>query len=137
MLFDYIELKVIRKMSQTLISTLILFIGRLLIAWYFLKAGYSNLRGFSRMVGVLRQRQVPFPIFALTIALILQIGGALSVLFNYYVAWGASALILFTLGANYYFCRYWLLQNAERRHVQFLFYANLAVIGGLLLLIVR
>ncbi len=122
-------------MAQSLVSEGIFIIARGLISFYFLKAGYNNLKSFKRMTDVLRYKKMPLPELALGIALMLQIGGSLSLLFNYYATAGAAALILFTFASNYYFCRYWLVQGAEKRYVQFLFYANLAVIGGLLVFI--
>lgn len=110
-------------------------LGRVCLAGYFLKAGINNANNFKKLINVLARKNVPLPTFALALVVFVEIVGSLAVIFNIYAAVGAVALAIFTVAANFYFCNYWTMENFERRNVNFLFYANLAVIGGLLLIV--
>lgn len=114
---------------------LILFLARFLLVFYFLKAGVNNYSNFNRLTKVLRQRGFFYPELIMTVVIATQLIGGLFVVFNFYAVYAAVALIFFTLAANFCFCNYWVMEGLERRNVGFLFYANLSVIGGLLLVV--
>lgn len=114
---------------------IILLIAKVLLVFYFFKAGINNAKNYSKLVNVLRAKGVPLPHIAMGLVIAVQILGSLAIVFDYGALLAAIALILFTIAANAYFCSYWTLQGMDRRNISFLFYANIAVMGGLLLLI--
>src|SRR3990167_1130517 len=78
----------------------ILIIGKILLIFYFLHAAVKNIIHFSQRAGFLQSKRVPLPKIALSIGILLQIVGSLTILFNYYAALGAILLIIFTLVCN-------------------------------------
>lgn|SRR3990167_272094 len=111
------------------------FLSKLFLVFYFLMAGTKNLVHFHKRIGLLKSKKFPFPTPSLAIAITLQIMGSLLVLFNFYPILGAIALIVFTLFSNFVICDFWKKEGLERLLTSFIFYANFAVIGGLLIVI--
>jgi uncharacterized membrane protein YphA (DoxX/SURF4 family) len=72
----------------------------------------------------------------LAISILFQLLGSLAVLFNYHAAIGAILLIIFTLLCNFVICNYWRKEGLERQLTASIFFANFAIIGGLLIIIV-
>lgn len=120
-------------MSHLQLSILVL--AKTLIIFYFLKAGINNLKNFKRLVNVLQNKRLPLPNVMMAAVVIIQIFGSLAILFDFYIIPAAIALIVFTMAANMWFCNYWTMKGLDRRNISFLFYANIAVIGGLLMVI--
>ena len=120
---------------MTDLQHILLIIARILLASYFLKAGISNLKNFSKLVPFVASKKIPLPGVAMAAVVFVQIVGSLMVIFNVYAAIGAIGLLIFTILANVFICNYWTMQGIQRRNINFLFYANIAVIGGLLLII--
>lgn len=121
-----------KKMSAMALSSIIL--GRLLLAFYFLKAGINNILHFQRVAGLLKTKSIPLAPLALTVVIAIQLLGSIAVILNVYTLIASIALILFTLAANFLICNYWTMEGLQRKNVSFVFYANIAVIGALLLL---
>ena len=82
---------------------MLFYLGQLIIGLFFIITGIYNIYLFKVQIQRLEQSIIPFPNLALIIALLLQIGGGLSLAFNYYPAYGAMANILFTLLATIFF----------------------------------
>lgn len=109
-------------------------LGRLLISFYFFKAGINNARNWPRVLGLLKSKKIPFPQLILLLVIIVELLAPLAIIFNVYAIIAAVSLIIFTLFANFLICNYWVMEGINRRNVAFVFYANIAVIGGLLLI---
>ncbi len=118
---------------MTIATQSIAILAKILLTFYFLKAGINNALNYKKLVNVLRFKNIPFPALSLILVIIAEIFGSLMIIFNFYAIIGAAMLIVFTVAANLFFCNYWTMQGADKRNVGFLFYSNLAVIGGLLL----
>lgn len=114
-------------------SQIIAVLGRFLLAFYFLKAGINNAYNWKRLVGLITAKKIPFPHFVTFLVVVTEILGSLAIIFNYYAIIAAVALIIFTLAVNFYICNYWTMEGIQRRNVSFVFYANIAVVGALLL----
>ncbi|MBA2653639.1 MAG: DoxX family protein [Gammaproteobacteria bacterium] len=108
--------------------------GRFLLASYFLKAGINNALHWHKVLGLIKFKKIPFPNLVLFAVIATQIVGSLAIIFNYYAVIASIALIIFTLVANFLVCNYWKMEGVQRRNVSFIFYANIAVIGALLLI---
>lgn len=109
-------------------------LGRLLISSYFFKAGINNARNWSRVLGLLKVKKIPLPGLALLAVIIVELLAPLALVLNFYALSAAVSLIIFTLFANFLICNYWTMEGINRRNVGFVFYANIAVIGGLFLI---
>lgn len=81
---------------------------------------------------------VPMPYVVLWFGFALQFAGAILVLLDWHTAIGAAILIVFTVVATAIFHRFWLVEDPLRRHMALSFlFSNIAVTGGLVLLIAR
>jgi putative oxidoreductase len=109
-------------------------LGRFLLAFYFLKAGINNAYHKDKLLGLIKAKKIPFPKTVLYLVIITEIVGSLAIIFNFYAIFAALALIIFTLAVNFLICNYWTMEGLQRRNVSFVFYANFAVVGALLLI---
>ncbi len=109
-------------------------IGRLLIAVLFLPAGWGKLTAFAGSVGYTASGGIPMPEVATAIALIVEIGGSLALIFGFGTRWAALALAFFTLVASFFFHKYWAVPAEQVMITQLMFFKNMAVVGGLLTL---
>ncbi len=109
-------------------------LGRFLLAFYFLKAGINNAYNKDKLLGLIKAKKIPFPRIVLYLVIVTEILGSLAIIFNFYSMFAALALIIFTLAVNFIICNYWTMEGLQRRNVSFVFYANFAVVGALLLI---
>lgn len=114
-------------------STALPLLARLLLVSYFLQAGLNNLRKPGAILGMLKRKNIPLAPLALISVFAIQILGSLMVIANWHAGIGALALIAFTITSNLLFCNFWRMEGMQKQLTNFLFSANLAVIGGLLL----
>lgn len=108
--------------------------GRVLLAQLFLFAGISKLTGFAGTVGYITSVGLPMPTVAAAVALVVEIVGGLALLFGFGTRLAALALALFTAVASVFFHNYWGVPTDQVMVQQLMFYKNVAVIGGLLVL---
>lgn len=116
-------------------SELVIFIGRFLMGAYFVQAGLRNALRFELHVGLLAQKQVPLPRAALVVALAVQLVAGLMVALGLEPRIGALALIAFTLVANATHHNFLTRKGKERESEINVVLGNLALIGGLLLVV--
>jgi uncharacterized membrane protein YphA (DoxX/SURF4 family) len=112
--------------------------GRLLVVFFFVVAGLSNLTGerirdhIERLAGF----GVPFATAAFWAGIALQFTGCALLLADWHAEIGAWCLIVFTVVANAIFHRYWIVQDPARRNVTRLLLLNgIAILGSLLLVL--
>lgn len=108
--------------------------GRLLLALLFLPAGIAKIGGFAGTVGYIQSAGLPLPTLAAVAAIALEVGGGLALLAGFQVRIAALALALFTLVASVFFHAFWAVPADQVMVQQLMFFKNLAVAGGLLLL---
>lgn len=109
-------------------------LGRVLFAALFLPAGIGKLTGFSGTVGYIASVGLPAPALGAVLALVVEIGGSLALLAGFGTRIAALVLALFTLGASVFFHAYWSVPADQAFVTQLLFFKNIAVVGGLLVL---
>jgi len=108
--------------------------GRLLLAALFLPAGIAKLTGFAGTVGYISSVGLPLPQVAAALAVVVEIVGGAALVAGYGTRLAAVALALFTLVASVFFHNYWALPADQQMIQQLLFFKNIAVVGGLLVL---
>ncbi|MBR7799804.1 DoxX family protein [Undibacterium fentianense] len=109
-------------------------VGRLLLAGLFLPAGFAKLNGFEGTVGYIASVGLPAATLAAAAALALEIVGGLALIFGLGTRWAAIALAFFTLLASFIFHAYWAVPADQAYVTQLLFFKNIAVAGGLMVL---
>ncbi|MFC7460948.1 DoxX family protein [Hydrogenophaga defluvii] len=120
-------------MNKTTLNALDL-AGRLLLVALFLPAGIAKLTGFAGTVGYISSVGLPLPSVAAALAAVVEIGGALALLFGFGTRIAALALAGFTLVASFFFHAYWAVPADQAFVQQLMFFKNVAVTGGLLVL---
>jgi putative oxidoreductase len=109
-------------------------IGRLLLALLFLPAGVSKIAGFAGTVGYIGSKGLPMPALGAVIAIIVEVGGSLALISGFGTRMAALVLAVFTLVATFFFHNFWGVPVDQAMMQQLMFYKNIAVVGGLLLL---
>lgn len=109
-------------------------IGRLLFALLFLPAGISKIGGFAGIVGYIGSKGLPMAELGAVIAIVVEVGGALALIAGFGTRLAALVLAAFTLVATFFFHNYWGVPADQAMVQQLMFYKNIAVVGGLLVL---
>lgn len=109
-------------------------IGRVLLVALFLPAGIDKLTGFSGTVGYFSSLGMPAPSLGVVVAIIVEIIGGLTLLVGYRTRIAAVVLAVFTLAASVAGHAYWAAPADQAFMQQLLFFKNIAVVGGLLIL---
>jgi putative oxidoreductase len=105
-------------------------LGRLFLSVIFLKSGIGKIFSFAGTQQFMEAKGMPIAALFLVFAIILEIGGGLSVLLGYKTKWGALALILFLIPTTLIF------HNQLSDQVQLgMFIKNFAILGGLFMVV--
>jgi putative oxidoreductase len=110
-------------------------VGRILVATIFLISGFAKLTDPSGTVGYMEAQGIPS---AHTLAIIAggaEVAGGLAILFGFLTRIGAFGLILFLIPTTLIFHDFWTMDGAEATTQMVNFVKNLAIIGGLALLV--
>jgi putative oxidoreductase len=111
------------------------FLGRLVLAWYFLWEAYVRAIDWDATVSLLAMKDVPAAAL-LHAATLLAMGlGALSLFLGFRTRLGALVLFTFMLVGTALLHDYWNLADAAQRQADYeIFARNVAIAGGLLVL---
>ena len=115
-------------------NNLLTLIGRLLLAALFLPAGLSKITGFEGTVGYIGSVGLPVPALAAVVAIVVEVLGGAALIVGYQTRLAAAALALFTLVASVFFHAFWAVAPEQAFVQQLMFFKNIAVVGGLLVL---
>ena len=116
------------------INNLFALIGRLALAALFLPAGLSKITGFGGTVGYIESIGLPLAALGAVIAIIVEVVGGAALIAGFFTRTAAIVLAVFTLLASVFFHAYWAVPADQAFMQQLLFYKNIAVVGGLLIL---
>jgi putative oxidoreductase len=120
-------------MNTTFQNSLTL-LGRLALAALFLPAGLSKISGFEGTVGYINSVGLPFAALAAVVAIVVEIGGGLALITGLFSRTASLILAAFTAVATVSFHAYWAVPAEQAFMQQLMFYKNVGVIGGLLVL---
>lgn len=109
-------------------------IGRILLAWLFIPAGWSKIAGFTGVAGYIASKGVPFPEVCAAIAIVAELGLGLLLLVGWQARWAALGLAIFVAVITPVFHNYWAMPEAQVMMQKQAFNKNLAVVGGLLVI---
>ena len=113
-------------------------IAHSMIAFLFIFRFFTALPRFNEHARRLAKKGVPFSTFSLATGFLMMLVGGTSILFDYNAHIGASILIAFTIFANFLYHEFWNKEGdwSERNRDLYTFCINVAVIGGLLMILV-
>ena len=106
--------------------------GRILLAWFFIPAGWGKLMGFAGAVQYAASAGMPLPEVSVGIGLVIELFAGLALLLGLGTRWAAAILAFFTLVASFVFHAYWAVPAEAKMVTQLLFNKNIAIVGGLL-----
>lgn len=116
-------------------------IGRILFSLIFITSGLSKIGDWNKSISYMESHNMVFTPFFLTMAILLQVIGGLSIITSYKTKVGTILLLIFMLPVTSIFHDFWILptetgleiitQQAEM--VSFL--KNITIIGALLLIL--
>jgi putative oxidoreductase len=109
-------------------------IGRALVAYLFIPAGFGKIAGFAGVVGYIASKGIPLPEVCAALAIAAELGLGLLVLFGFKARWAALGLAVFLAVITPIFHNYWAMEAAQQMMQKQAFDKNLAVLGGLLVL---
>ena len=111
------------------------FIGRVLIGIYFLLPGIAKVFLFSANLEVVIAKEVPFPIFSLSVVAMAQIIYGSYIIFGKHLRISSIALAITTLLINFYIHDFWnLTGDPSQAHETQNFVKNIGILAGLLIL---
>lgn len=110
-------------------------IGRLLIAAIFFVSGLAKVTDTSGTIAHMEEAGIPAASLLVWFAAIAELAGAVSIATGFLTRLGAIALVLFLIPATLLFHDFWNYSGAERLPQMVNFLKNLAIGGGLGLLI--
>ena len=110
-------------------------IGRVLIGIYFLLPGIAKVFLFSANLDVVIAKEVPFPVFSLSIVAMAQIIYGSYIIFGKHLRISSIALAITTLLINFYIHDFWnLTGDPSQAHETQNFVKNIGILAGLLIL---
>lgn len=109
--------------------------ARILIAPIFLMAAVNKMLDWDGTVEYISAHGLPFPSLGLTVGIVVLSVGGLTMLLGYRARVGALLLFLFMIPATFVFHAFWAVPDEQASLQQIMFFKNLAIMGGLLLLI--
>ncbi len=117
------------------LQSFVALVGRILLAVIFLISAYGKLANSAGTLAYMQGHAVPGGQSALVLAIVFELGGAVLLLLGLWARLGAALLFIFLIPTTVYFHHFWGLpaDAAAAQRVQFL--KNLAIMGGLLMVL--
>ena len=110
-------------------------LGRFLLGLYFLLPGLAKVFLFQENLEVVIEREVPLPMFSLSLMAVVQIFFGLMLMFGKFVHLGSIVLAIATLLINFYVHDFWnMSDNPDQAHETQNFVKNFGIMAGLLIL---
>jgi len=109
-------------------------LGRVLFVALFLPAGISRLSGFEGTVDYFGSLGIPMAPAAVVATIAIEVLGSVALLIGYKTRYAAFALAAFTLFASFIGHAFWAVPAEQAFVQQLMFFKNIAVVGGLLIL---
>lgn len=116
-------------------NTALIVTARVLLALMFVLAGISKLTGLAGVTGYIASRGLPMPAALAVATALLELVAGLALAIGFKTRIAAAALAAFTLLASLLFHNFWALPAEQVAVNQLMFMKNLAVVGGLLLVV--
>ena len=108
-------------------------VGRLLLSWLFIPAGFSKIAGFAGTVGYIASKGIPMPEVCAALAIAAELGLGILLLVGWQARWAALGLAVFVAVITPLFHNFWAMPEAQVMMQKQAFWKNLAVVGGLLM----
>ncbi|AMM26019.1 DoxX family protein [Variovorax sp. PAMC 28711] len=118
--------------TTTSMQDVLALVGRVLIAYLFIPAGFGKLMGFAGAVGYINSKGLPLPEVGAVIAILVELGLGIALLVGFKTRIAAVVLAVFTVATAVIFHNFWAVPEAMKMMQQINFNKNIAIAGGLL-----
>jgi putative oxidoreductase len=109
-------------------------VGRTLLGLLFLWSVLGKITSFAGTAGWMASKGLPMAEVLLTITIVIELGGALALIAGYKAKLGAAALFLWMIPVTLIFHNFWAVVPDQALTQKIMFMKNLAIMGGLLLI---
>ena len=109
--------------------------GRALLALLFVPAGFAKIAGFAGTAGYIASKGVPLPEVSAAIAIAVELGLGLLLVVGWQTRWAALGIAVFTAVITFIFHNYRAVPAEQMMQQQQAFFKNIAIVGGLLLVV--
>lgn len=106
-------------------------LGRILVAFLFLRSGFGKMMGFSAVAAGMAKKGLPFAELLLAGAIVFEIAGGLMLVLGWKARWGALLLILFTIPVTFLYHDFWNFDGQQYGRQLTQFVKNLSILGAL------
>lgn len=118
------------------IESILFLLGRLAIGAFFLWKAIERMQHWNEAGDALRRKGVPHVTYVLPVSMLIQVIGGLSIVLGLYARGGAILLLAFMVFHMYKLHAFWKLNHSTEHALEkLLFMKDLAIVGGLLLLL--
>ena len=117
------------------LKDLFVLLGRICISGMFLWASYEKLKNWQSTMSYMKNKRIPSLNIVLPAVIGLKIIGGLLVLFGWHAHIGAVLLLIVAVPSAIKLHDFWRMEGNERNIERAFFMKEVAVIGGLLLLL--
>ena len=104
-------------------------VGRILLALIFLKSGIGKIGGFAGTAGYMASKGLPMVEVLLAITIVIELAASAMIIAGFKARLGATALLLWMIPVTVIFHNFWAVPGEIN-----MFMKNLAIMGGLLLI---
>ncbi len=111
-------------------------VGRILLGLIFVVSGFGKITGFDGTVAYIAAKGLPLPQLVAALAIVVELGGGLALVFGFHARWVGLLLAAFTVLAGIVFHNFWAAPEAQKMMQQIHFMKNLSIAGGMLVLAV-
>ena len=108
-------------------------VGRILLAWLFVPAGWGKIAGFAGTAGYIASKGLPMPEVLAAAAIVIELGLGLLLLVGWQARWAALGIAIFVAVITPIFHNFWAMPEAQQMMQKQAFWKNAAVLGGLLM----
>jgi putative oxidoreductase len=108
-------------------------VGRILLAWLFVPAGWAKIAGHAGTAGYIASKGLPMPEVLAWLAVLVELGLGLALLVGFKARWAALGLAIFVVVITPIFHNFWAMPEAQQMMQKQAFWKNMAVLGGLLM----
>jgi putative oxidoreductase len=125
----------IREANMNHGSAILALLGRVLLASIFVYSGFGKITGFQDTVGYIAGAGLPMAQVLAVGSIIVEFIGGLALLIGFRARWAALAFVVFLIVITPIFHNFWSAPEAEAMSQQINFIKNIAIIGGMLMVV--
>ncbi len=114
-------------------SDILALLGRALLAAIFVYSGFGKITAFQDSVAYVAAAGLPMPKVMIVLAIVVEFVGGLALLIGFRARWAALAFVFILIVITPIFHNFWSAPAAEVMSQQGNFIKNIAIIGGMLM----